>query len=185
MFDIGWSELVVVGVVALVVIGPKDMPAALRTLGKAMGTMRRMAGEFQSQFNEAMREAELDQLRKDVEDIRRQAEQAVAIPDLSSIAQNEIKGAIETAPAAAAALPAPDAAPVAEAGPPPEGPADPLAVQFTPGLEPWATTPEPAVDLPPPAVAASEPLPILPEPPTTAADTPAEPKPPGRAEGAA
>lgn len=69
MFDIAWSELMLVGAVALVVIGPKDLPKAMRTVGQAVGKLRSMAGEFQGQFNEAMREAELHDLKKQVEDI--------------------------------------------------------------------------------------------------------------------
>jgi sec-independent protein translocase protein TatB len=69
MFDIAWSELMLIGAVALVVIGPKDLPKAMRTVGQAVGKIRRMAGEFQSQFNDAMREAELHDLKKQVEDV--------------------------------------------------------------------------------------------------------------------
>jgi sec-independent protein translocase protein TatB len=69
MFDIAWSEMVLIGAVALVVIGPKDLPKALRTVGQTIGRVRRMASEFQGQFNEAMREAELADLKKQVEDV--------------------------------------------------------------------------------------------------------------------
>ena len=64
MFDISWGKLVIIGVVALIVIGPKELPAVLRTLGQWMAKIRRMAGEFQGQFNEAMREAEMADLKK-------------------------------------------------------------------------------------------------------------------------
>ena len=69
MFDIAWSEMVLIGAVALVVIGPKDLPKALRTVGQTVARVRRMASEFQGQFNEAMREAELADLKKQVEDV--------------------------------------------------------------------------------------------------------------------
>ena len=69
MFDIAWSELMLIGAVALVVIGPKDLPKALRTVGQTVGKVRRMASEFQGQFNDAMREAELHDLKKQVEDV--------------------------------------------------------------------------------------------------------------------
>ena len=62
MFDIAWSELLLIGAVALVVIGPKDLPKALRTVGQVVGKVRRMAADFQGQFNDAMREAELHDL---------------------------------------------------------------------------------------------------------------------------
>ncbi len=69
MFDIGWTELVVIAVVAILVIGPKDLPRAMRTVGKYSGKMKRMARDFQSQFNEALREAELDEVKKEVQSI--------------------------------------------------------------------------------------------------------------------
>ena len=69
MFDIGWSELVVIGVVALIAIGPKELPGVLRTVGQYMGKVRRMASEFQGQFNEAMREAEMADLKKQVDEM--------------------------------------------------------------------------------------------------------------------
>ena len=70
MFDIGWGELVVIGIVALIAIGPKELPTVLRTLGQFMGKVRRMANEFQGQFQEAMREAEMADLKKHAEDIK-------------------------------------------------------------------------------------------------------------------
>jgi sec-independent protein translocase protein TatB len=69
MFDIGWTELVVIAVVAILVIGPKDLPRAMRTVGKYSGKMKRMARDFQNQFNEALREAELDEVKKEVQSI--------------------------------------------------------------------------------------------------------------------
>ena len=70
MFDIGWGELVVIGIVALIAIGPKELPTVLRTLGQYMGKVRRMASEFQGQFQEAMREAEMAELKKQAEDLK-------------------------------------------------------------------------------------------------------------------
>jgi sec-independent protein translocase protein TatB len=69
MFEIGWTEILLIGLVAVVVIGPKDLPRAMRIVGQWTGKMRRMAGEFQRQFNQALKEAELDDVRKDVEAI--------------------------------------------------------------------------------------------------------------------
>ncbi len=70
MFDIGWSELVVIGVVALIAIGPKELPGVLRMVGQWMGKARKMASEFQGQFNEAMREAEMADLKKTFDDVK-------------------------------------------------------------------------------------------------------------------
>ena len=67
MFDIDSGKLLIIGIVALVVIGPKELPGVLRQVGNALGKVRRMAAEFQGQFMEAMRESELEELKKDVE----------------------------------------------------------------------------------------------------------------------
>jgi sec-independent protein translocase protein TatB len=69
MFDISWTEFLLIGVVALVVIGPKELPAVMRTMGQWMRKVRSMAGEFQNQFHEAMREAEMTDLKKQVDDM--------------------------------------------------------------------------------------------------------------------
>ena len=69
MFDIGWSELLVIGIVALIAIGPKELPGVLRAVGTYMGKIRRMASEFQGQFQEAMREAEMADLKKSVDEM--------------------------------------------------------------------------------------------------------------------
>jgi sec-independent protein translocase protein TatB len=69
MFDIGWGELLVIGVVALIVIGPKELPAVLRAVGQWTGKIRRMASEFQGQFQEALREAEMSDLKKQVDEL--------------------------------------------------------------------------------------------------------------------
>jgi sec-independent protein translocase protein TatB len=70
MFDIGWSELLVIAVVAIVVVGPKDLPRLMRTFGHYAGKLRRAASDFQRQFEEAMRESEVDEVRKAVESVR-------------------------------------------------------------------------------------------------------------------
>jgi sec-independent protein translocase protein TatB len=69
MFDISWTELLVIAVVAIVVIGPKDLPRALRVVGQWSGRIKKMAREFQSQFTEAIREAELDAVQRDLENL--------------------------------------------------------------------------------------------------------------------
>lgn len=70
MFDIGWSELLVIGVVALIVIGPKDLPKALSTMGKWVARARSMAREFQNNVDDMVRQAELDELREQVQKAR-------------------------------------------------------------------------------------------------------------------
>jgi sec-independent protein translocase protein TatB len=73
MFDIGWSEIAVIAVVALVAIGPKELPGVLRMVGQWMGKARKMAAEFQGQFQEAMREAEMADLKKSFDEVKEAA----------------------------------------------------------------------------------------------------------------
>jgi sec-independent protein translocase protein TatB len=73
MFDIGWSEIAVIAVVALIAIGPKELPGVLRMVGQWIGKARRMASEFQGQFQEAMREAEMADLKKSFDEVREAA----------------------------------------------------------------------------------------------------------------
>lgn len=76
MFDIGWTELLVVAMVAILVVGPKDLPRMLRTFGQTVGKLRRMANEFQSTFSDALREAER---QADVADIKKTVEEVKKI----------------------------------------------------------------------------------------------------------
>ena len=73
MFDIGWSELVVIAVVALIAIGPKELPGVLRMVGQWIGKARKMAAEFQGQFQEAMREAEMADIKKSFDEVKEAA----------------------------------------------------------------------------------------------------------------
>ena len=77
MFDLTSGKLLLLGIVALIVLGPKDFPILLRTIGKYMGIIKRQADEFRAQFDEAMRESELDQLKKDVEGLGQDLNQSV------------------------------------------------------------------------------------------------------------
>jgi sec-independent protein translocase protein TatB len=106
MFDIGWGELLVIGIVALVAIGPKELPGALRTLGQWMGKLRRMASEFQGQFHEAMREAELADLKKQVDEMTTQAQSYANFDPVSEVrkefesTQQQVESAISGQPPA-------------------------------------------------------------------------------------
>ncbi|MEH2508844.1 sec-independent protein translocase protein TatB [Nitrobacteraceae bacterium AZCC 1564] len=88
MFDIGWSELVVIGVVALIAIGPKELPGVLRMVGQWIGKARRMAAEFQGQFNEAMREAEMADIKKQFDDVSTAAKDMSPTNLLTSISKD-------------------------------------------------------------------------------------------------
>ena len=72
MFDIGWSELLVIAVVAIVVVGPKDLPRLMRTFGHYAGKLRRAAADFQRQFEDAIRETEMEEVKKAIESVRDQ-----------------------------------------------------------------------------------------------------------------
>ena len=131
MFDIGWTELLIVGIVALIVIGPRELPKTLRTIGQMMTKVRRMASEFQGQFNEAIREAELDELRKEAEKLSSVATSAGSFDALAT-AKSEIESAFEAPVKSEAAAPAPEAASLpapatTEAVPEPEAAPEPAA----------------------------------------------------------
>jgi sec-independent protein translocase protein TatB len=118
MFDIGWSELVVIGIVALIAIGPKELPGVLRALGQWAGKIRRMASEFQSQFQEAMREAEVADLKRQFDEAASTATDIGKFNPLES-AQKEMESALsEPTPSPGAGNGAPPALDI----PPPETP---------------------------------------------------------------
>lgn len=70
MFEVGWTEMLVIAIVMIVVVGPKDLPNMLRTFGRTTAKLRAMAADFQKQFNEALKEAELDDVKKSVDELR-------------------------------------------------------------------------------------------------------------------
>ena len=120
MFGLNWGEVLVIGIVALIAIGPKELPTVLRTLGQWMGKVRRMANEFQSQFNEALREAEFADLKKHAEDISTSVGEIGQIDPIGDV-QKDVEHAFTdtpaldapvepTAEAAAESVTAPDAA---------------------------------------------------------------------------
>ena len=74
MFDLTSSKLMILAIVALLVVGPKDFPVLLRTIGKYLGMIRRQAAEFRTQFNEAISEAEMQELRKEFQSVSEQVE---------------------------------------------------------------------------------------------------------------
>jgi len=84
MFDLGWDEMLVIGVVALIVLGPKELPNALRTVSSVMKNARKLAGEFQSGVQEIIREADLEDARKKLSEVQ-------------ALNKNQIKSVIEKA----------------------------------------------------------------------------------------
>lgn len=70
MFDLGWGEMAVIALVAIIILGPKELPHALKTLGRAIRKVREVSREFQGHVDEMVREAELDDVRKQLEDVK-------------------------------------------------------------------------------------------------------------------
>lgn len=71
MFDIGWTELLFLGVLAILVVGPKDLPRMMRVVGRYVGKARAMAREFQRSFDDMAREAELEELKQQVTQLKK------------------------------------------------------------------------------------------------------------------
>ena len=102
MFDIGWSELLVIAVVLVVVVGPKDLPRMLRTFGRTTKQLRSMAGDFRRQFDDALREAELDDVRDTVNEVRNldpRRDMRAAMNPMKAIG-DEIRSSLKSATAA-------------------------------------------------------------------------------------
>ncbi|RXG91641.1 Sec-independent protein translocase protein TatB [Bradyrhizobium zhanjiangense] len=131
MFDIGWSELVLIGVVALIAIGPKELPGVLRMVGQWMGKARKMAAEFQGQFQEAMREAEMADLKKSFDEVK---EAATGFNPLTSL-QKDVSDALRVD-----ALDKPAETPAISAVEPPATSSEALATSSEAPVTP--TTPE-------------------------------------------
>src|SRR5271170_2782663 len=94
MFDLDISKMIIVGIVALVVIPPKDLPRVMRFVGQFVGKMRRMAAEFQGQFMEAVREADLESVKKEFESME-QAAKVDASFDPAMAMRSEMTRAVE------------------------------------------------------------------------------------------
>lgn len=129
MFDIAWSELALIAAVALIVIGPKDLPRVMRNVGQWTRRARTMAAEFQRNLDDMMREAELDEIRKEVEKVS-PADFKAGLEKMVGV--DGIKEAVTIDPAAAPVMtPAPDVVPAVV----PE-PAPVPAVEPAPATEP-------------------------------------------------
>jgi len=88
--EVGGSELVMIAVVALLVVGPKDLPALLRKLGQFMGKLRAMAADFRASFDEMARQSELDELRREVEAMRKGQIADMAAHDASNVEISQV-----------------------------------------------------------------------------------------------
>jgi len=133
MFDISWTEFLLIGIVALIVIGPKELPAVMRTVGQWTRKIRNMATDFQRQFEREMREAEFADLKKEVDDVERNIKGYDPLKgvrsDVEAIGkdlESSLQQKTAEAPPAAAAPPA-SAEAAAEAPPEPVPPTAELA----------------------------------------------------------
>lgn len=102
MFDIGWSELMVIAAVALIAIGPKELPGTLRMIGQWMAKARRLAADFQGQFQEAMREAEVVEMKQQFDDLSRTADSFNATKMIGDLNKN-VEDALKVDPASPSA----------------------------------------------------------------------------------
>ncbi len=134
MFDIGAIELLIIVIVAVVVIGPKDMPLAMRTAGRWIGKIRRVSAHFRSGIDAMVREAELEEMQAEWN--KRNAEIMAKHPEAVRPAHDGEKPALPepAAPAAVDAAPAPSPSPAAE---------DPQMEPYDPPTLP-SNSPEPA-----------------------------------------
>jgi sec-independent protein translocase protein TatB len=172
MFDISWGKIVIIGVVALIFIGPKELPSVLRMVGQWMGKMRRMAGEFQGQFQDAMREAEMADLKKTFDETT--SGLTSVFDPIKNDMDKMVNDPMSTGSSSAASATTPDA------GIPTPGPAaaetsapvDPVALGTAP-VAPPAEISVPMPDLPPPVETKDFAAPATPESKTPASTTPA------------
>ena len=157
MFDISWGKLVIIGVVALIVIGPKELPTVLRTVGQWMGKIRRMAAEFQGQFQDAMREAEMADLKKQFDDTTASFTSAIDPSGMKADMEKMINDPLGTTGQAVSSSEMPPSDPAAmaatttPANPEATAPTDPVALGTAPVVPPaTADLNLPMPDLPPP-----------------------------------
>lgn len=169
MFDIGWSELVVIGVVALVVIGPKELPATLRTIGKMTARARKVAGDFRAQFDEAMREADLDDVRQTIADAQKLNPVNSLREAMNPLREmgNEIKADLQRAATPDKAAPA--------ATPLPSEPVPGVSSGLPEALAATSAMPA-ALSNPPPAVAPEAMSAVVPQPVAAVSEAAEKPK---------
>jgi sec-independent protein translocase protein TatB len=119
MFDFSWSEFILIAVIALIAIGPKELPGVLRMVGQWMGKARKMAAEFQGQFQEAMREAEMADLKKSFDEVR-EAASGFSKGSLITSLTNDVSNAMSIDKPAEAAASEPLMTPTTPAAPTPD-----------------------------------------------------------------
>jgi sec-independent protein translocase protein TatB len=114
---IGFSELLLLGLAALIIVGPKDLPMMMRRVGQFVGKGRAMAREFQAAFEDIARQSELDELRKEIEDLKKDNTMKKAQDDLTAFEADVNSAVMEKHPSPKPAAPKPDTAPEPQAEP--------------------------------------------------------------------
>jgi sec-independent protein translocase protein TatB len=166
MLDIGWTELLVIAIVLIVVVGPKDLPPMIKAFGRTMANLRKVTGEFRSQFDQALKEADMDDVRKTIGDVQNLNPSNALRDAINPLRQmgNDIRSDLQKS--VSVSSPAPDAsAPMTE-----------------------VTLPEPQMklpDSPPPVPAPSSASPISSDAPAAVVSEVAKPAPKPRAKKAA
>jgi sec-independent protein translocase protein TatB len=151
MFDISWGKLVIIGVVALLVIGPKELPSVLRQLGQWMTKIRRMAAEFQGQFQEAMREAEMADLKKQFDETTSSIKSTFDTTEIKNELEKMIQDPVSASTPTSSTASTPPSDPTAPAPQTPaSAPTDPVALGTAPVAPPAADLSVPMPELPPP-----------------------------------
>jgi sec-independent protein translocase protein TatB len=158
MFDLAWSEIALILLVALVVIGPKELPNAVRGIADFIRKARRMAGEFQVHVDEMMRETKLDEVKKQIDEVRtgiydmkRDVERQIDEPGLREAFKDpfaDMSGSATSSASTAAPPPAPPAAAPAPAPAPSPPPPPPQVAKGPPAFVPPGTVPPPAAAAP-------------------------------------
>ena len=165
MLGLDWTELALIAVVAVVVIGPKDLPEAVRGVAKGIQKLRRMAGEFQTQVDEVVREAKLEDVRSQINEIRNFDIRSVVEKEVDKDGSlrktftedpigNPLKDAWDSSPPGTGAIVTPPPAAEAPAAPSPAAPAfvPPGVAASVPPPPPVAAPPVPPAFVPPAAV---------------------------------
>ncbi|MFN3853434.1 MAG: Sec-independent protein translocase protein TatB [Phreatobacter sp.] len=183
MFDLSWGEIALIGIIALLVIGPKELPGVLRGLGQAVAKLRAMASDFQYQFNQALQEAEVDKVKSSIDSVNESVSKSTAFDpidyarDKIQSTVDDVKAALNPADPAAGTIGPPTPDSIAQAIPAPPGYAvDPATLHNQLAQPPVSDAP------------AGDPLPLtgseptaspVPAPPAeaVAAETPEEPAP--------
>src|SRR3982750_2170082 len=154
MFDFAWSEIALIGVVALVLIGPKDLPVAIKAVAETIKKARRMAGEFQTHVDEMVREANLSEVRDQFNDLRRMdiKNQILKAVDEDGSIRKTLTDPMDYTPPPPPSVPVQDTAPLPDvtvADRPEHSIAPPAAPDFVPPAYAHVPAPEPPPPAPP------------------------------------